>query len=126
MRQLGDPRKTSVLRHVKRGIMRVARSFRLYDGKQGRAEDKRVIQEELAMACDCYQIGGPWIGADPNCEAHGTEAVAERKRQEDREAEKDARIEALEREVASLKERVAKLELRPISPPSTHYRHRGR
>lgn len=25
--------------------------------------------------CDCYLIGGPFIGADPNCPLHGTEAT---------------------------------------------------
>lgn len=47
MKQLGDPRKTSVRKHIKRGVMRVAREFRLYDGKQGRAEDRKCIKEEL-------------------------------------------------------------------------------
>lgn len=47
MRQLGDPKKTSVFWHVKRGVMRVAREFRLYDGKQGRARDREVVEEGL-------------------------------------------------------------------------------
>jgi hypothetical protein len=47
MRQLGDRKKTSVWRHVKLGVMRVAREFRLYDGKQGRQGDKHEIQEQL-------------------------------------------------------------------------------
>ena len=45
MKQLGDPRKTSVWHFVKLGWMRVARPFRLYDGKQGRAKDKKAIRE---------------------------------------------------------------------------------
>jgi hypothetical protein len=34
------------------------------------------------MSCECYQIGGPWITFDPQCEAHGYEAQA-REREQD-------------------------------------------
>ena len=27
------------------------------------------------MSCECYQIGGRFIAEDPNCPAHGIEAV---------------------------------------------------
>lgn len=28
------------------------------------------------MSCQCYQIGGAFIGADPDCPVHGNEAVS--------------------------------------------------
>jgi|688.fasta_scaffold200156_5 hypothetical protein len=30
--------------------------------------------------CDCYKIGGPFVGADPNCPTHGTQADERQKR----------------------------------------------
>jgi len=30
--------------------------------------------------CECFRIGGPFIGADPNCPAHGTQATDRRER----------------------------------------------
>lgn len=54
------------------------------------------------MACECYQIGGPFIAEDPDCPAHGTEAQAERKRREEEESDRDARLADLERRVLAL------------------------
>lgn len=33
--------------------------------------------------CECYQIGGPFIAEDPNCEVHGTEAQSQRQEYDD-------------------------------------------
>ena len=51
------------------------------------------------MACDCYRIGGGFIGADPECPEHGYAAQA-------REREQDA----LESRVRSLEARLSRLE----------------
>lgn len=58
------------------------------------------------MSCGnhCYEIGGPWIQEDPNCPVHGTEARAAERQREAELAEKDARIEELEKRVAALEE----------------------
>jgi len=56
LRQLGDPKKTSVFRHIKLGVMRVAREFRLYDGKQGRATDKKTVEEGLKDAEEAASV----------------------------------------------------------------------
>ena len=42
------------------------------------------------MSCDCHTIGGPFIGADPNCEAHGHAAAEEREAMELRISELEA------------------------------------
>ena len=55
------------------------------------------------MGCECYVIGGPWIGADPDCAAHGDEAVARAKEQENV-------IESLRNEIAELRTRVSAVE----------------
>jgi uncharacterized small protein (DUF1192 family) len=49
--------------------------------------------------CECYVIGGPFIGADPECPAHGDEAT--------RRAD---RIDELEQRIAALEERILELE----------------
>ena len=54
------------------------------------------------MSCrhECYQIGGPWIGANPNCPVHRPGGTQD---QEDR-------IDALEARIEDLEERLALLE----------------
>ena len=51
------------------------------------------------MSCDCHTIGGPFIGADPNCEAHGHAAAEEREAME-------LRISELEAEALQLRDRL--------------------
>lgn len=53
-------------------------------------------------SCQCFVIGGPFIGADPDCPKHGTDAMAEEARREEADAEKDARIARLEERVLTL------------------------
>jgi len=58
------------------------------------------------MGCRCYEIGGPFIGADPDCPAHGAEAQAEQARREATATDQDARMAALEQRVAALEARL--------------------
>ena len=86
------------------------------------------------MSCQCYQIGGPFISFDPNCPAHGLEAQAKEREQEQaeieqlreqeialaRELEKDRKIEQLEQSLAILQQRVEQLEgKKPVEFPSS-------
>lgn len=63
--------------------------------------------------CDrqCFKIGGPWIAEDPTCPVHGIEAQREKKIVEDRIADLEARVAALEdrleARVAALEERLS-------------------
>lgn len=66
--------------------------------------------------CQCFQIGGPFIAEDPACPIHGTDAQAEKARQEQAEARNDeafqaltARLEALETKVARLQAKLSDL-----------------
>ena len=52
--------------------------------------------------CECYEIGGPFIGADPDCPTHGIEAQLERERFQLHDEEREARIQALEERVRAL------------------------
>lgn len=54
------------------------------------------------MSCECFKIGGPFIGADPECPAHGIEAQAEQVAREKAAADVEARLTALEQRVAKL------------------------
>lgn len=58
------------------------------------------------MGCQCYQIDGPFIDADPNCALHGTEAMEREERADDIEA----RLSRLEKENEELKQKVKRLE----------------
>lgn len=70
----------------------------------------------MSDSCQCFQIGGPFIGADPDCPAHGTEAQAEKARQQEADARDEqayqallARLEALEAKVARLEAKLSDL-----------------
>lgn len=58
--------------------------------------------------CDCYTIGGPWIGANPNCPRHGDAAVAERESRENKITELRNTVENA-RSLKALKAAVLKL-----------------
>jgi hypothetical protein len=61
------------------------------------------------MRCDrkCYEIGGPWIEADPNCPVHGSGGTEEQERSR----------ESLEERVSILENRVKWLEELLASQP---------
>lgn len=44
------------------------------------------------FGCDCFRIGGPWIGANPQCPRHGDAAVAEQTAREARISQLRARV----------------------------------
>lgn len=56
----------------------------------------------LAMVCQCYQIGGPFIGEDPDCPLHGHEAQA-------RQAVSRATLDELRDEIAALRQAIDEL-----------------
>ena len=64
------------------------------------------------MSCQCFQIGGPFIGADPNCAHHGTEAME----RENRTDNIEERLARLEKENEELKQKVGRLEARINKP----------
>jgi len=59
------------------------------------------------MGCQCHQIGGPFIGADPSCPRHGDGGTAEL---EDTIDSLRYEIEQLKKDNKDLQERVLKLE----------------
>lgn len=85
--------------------MRVGRPFRLYDGKQGRAEDKKRIREELTDML-CNKCNEPACTCSKNAIEIPLTPGAER-------LEKlEARIKKLEAENHELRERLWQLERR--------------
>jgi hypothetical protein len=68
-------------------------------------------QRGLKM-CECFQIGGPFIAEDPDCEAHGWEAQ-ERQKEIERKAEQvDNFYKGLEIELAVWKSHFPQYEYR--------------
>lgn len=59
----------------------------------------------LAMSCQCYQVGGPFISEDPDCPAHGAEAQQRAASAQAALDERDDRIAALDARVAALEAR---------------------
>lgn len=60
--------------------------------------------------CECYRIGGPFIAEDPDCPAHGREAVREREEIEDRIRDLESQVAELEAENKQLLSKMASLE----------------
>ncbi len=60
--------------------------------------------------CECYRIGGRFIAEDPDCPAHGTEAVREREASEDRISSLESRVLTLEADNERLLSKIASLE----------------
>lgn len=53
--------------------------------------------------CECYQVGGPWIEADPDCPIHGRGGLWEHQREEEqRDADMETRILTLEEKIKDL------------------------
>ena len=59
------------------------------------------------MSCDCFRIGGPFIGADPDCAEHRPGGLLD---QAEELQTQEQRITDLEAEVALLKSRLDALE----------------
>ena len=52
------------------------------------------------MYCECYQIGGSFIGADPDCPAHGTDGYQEQL------DDAQTKVDQLNKEVERLKDQL--------------------
>lgn len=54
------------------------------------------------MACQCHQVGGPFIAEDPDCPAHGVGGYQER-------------LEEAEAQIERLREQIRDLGAEPVS-----------
>lgn len=65
--------------------------------------------------CQCYTIGGPFIGADPDCAVHGDDAQS-------RDRALDSRLDELHEEIALLRMEIGTLrdllQARTVNPNS--------